>query len=258
MTEFVDAEPVNASDTYTPLRRAFRKFVHWASYTFILSSKRTRKVSIGDLELTVPPSVFHPGIFITSKIFANYLRCADFRDKTVAEVGTGTGVLALSVARAGARKVVALDINPAAAAAAARNASTNGLASVVEARISNLFSAVSKEERFDVVISSPPSFAGEPRDMSDRAWHAGDGYRDIQPLFRQAYEHLNDRGEMFLLLSSDSNVALIESLARQAGLDWTLVARKSILVESFFIFRLAKGAGTETGAADFKCLNAEQ
>jgi release factor glutamine methyltransferase len=242
MAEIANTEPVNASDTYTPLRRAFRKFVHWASYTFILSSKRTRMVRIGDLKLTVPPSVFHPGIFITSKIFADHLRCTDFRDKAVVEVGTGTGVLALSAARAGARKILALDINPVAAAAAAQNASANGLASVVETRTSNLFSAVSKDEQFDVVISSPPSFAGEPRDMSDRAWHAGDGYRDIHPLFRQAYEHLNRRGEMFLLLSSDTNVALIESLARQAGFDWALVARKSILVESFLIFRLTKGA----------------
>jgi release factor glutamine methyltransferase len=244
MTEIANTEPVN--DTYPPLRRAFRKFVHWASYTFILSSKRTRKVRIGDLRLTVPPSVFHPGIFVTSKIFANHLRCADFRDKSVAEVGTGTGVLALSAARAGARKVLALDINPVAVAAAAQNASANGLASIVEARSSNLFSAVSKDEQFDVIISSPPSFAGEPRDMSDRAWHAGKGYRDIHPLFRQAYEHLDQCGEMFLLLSSDTNVALIESLARQAGFDWSLVARKSILVESFLIFRLTKGASAGT------------
>jgi release factor glutamine methyltransferase len=242
MAEITNTEGVSTADSYTLLRGAFRKFVHWASYTFILSSKRTRKVRIGDLALTVPPSVFHPGIFVTSRIFANYLRCANLRNKAVAEVGTGTGVLALSAARAGARKVLALDINPKAAAAAAQNAMANGLASIVEARTSNLFSAVSSDELFDVIICSPPSFAGEPRDMSDRAWHAGQGYRDIHPLFREAYEHLNQGGEMYLLLSSDSNVPLIESLARQAGFDWTLVARKSIVVESFLIFRLTKGA----------------
>jgi release factor glutamine methyltransferase len=246
MTEIADTEHIDASDTYTPLRRAFRKFVHWASYTFILSSKRTRKVRVGDLRLTVPPSVFHPGIFITSRIFANYLRCVEFRDKVVVEVGTGTGVLALSAARAGAQKVLALDINPSAAAAAAQNASANGLAGVVEARTSNLFSAVAREEMFDVIICSPPSFGGEPRDMADRAWHAGHGYRDIHPLFRQAHEHLAEDGEMFLLLSSDTNVRLIERLARQAGFDWALLARRSIFVESFLIFRLTKGATVGT------------
>jgi release factor glutamine methyltransferase len=246
MAEIANSEIINPSDTYTPLRRAFRKFVHWASYTFILSSRRTRKVRMGDLKLLVPPSVFHPGIFVTSKIFANYLRCRDFRDKAVVEVGTGTGVLALSAARAGARKVLALDINPNAAAAATQNAATNGLAAIVEARTSNLFAAVARDELFDVIISSPPSFGGEPRDMSDRAWHAGEGYQDIHPLFRQAYQHLNPSGEMFLLLSSDTNIRLIESLAREAGFDWTLVARKSILVEAFLIFRLTKTSAAGT------------
>ena len=202
MTEITNSSEniIVASDTYSPLRRAFRKFVHWASYNFILSSKRTRTVKIDDLNLTVPPTVFHPGIFVTSKIFASYLRNSDLRGKTVVEVGTGSGVLALSAARAGARKVLALDINPNAAAAASANARANGLADIVEGRTSDLFSAVGKDELFDVVISSPPSFGGEPRDMSDRAWHAGDGYCHIQPLFRQAFQHLKPDGEMFVLL----------------------------------------------------------
>ena len=244
MTEITNSSEniIVASDTYSPLRRAFRKFVHWASYNFILSSKRTRTVKIDDLNLTVPPTVFHPGIFVTSKIFASYLRNSDLRGKTVVEVGTGSGVLALSAARAGARKVLALDINPNAAAAASANARANGLADIVEGRTSDLFSAVGKDELFDVVISSPPSFGGEPRDMSDRAWHAGDGYCHIQPLFRQAFEHLKPDGEMFVLLSSDTNIALLESLARQAGFDWNLVTRKSIWVEDFLIFRSSKQA----------------
>jgi release factor glutamine methyltransferase len=244
MTEIANSDEklITAADTYSPLRRAFRKFVHWASYNFILSSKRTRTVRIGDLELTVPPTVFHPGLFVTSKIFANFLRNSDLRGKTVVEVGTGSGVLALSAARAGARKVLALDINPNAAAAASANARANGLADIVEGRTSDLFSAVGKDELFDVIISSPPSFGGEPRDMSDRAWHAGDGYRHIEPLFRQAYEHLASGGEMFVLLSSDTNIALLESLARQAGFDWQLVTRKSIWVEDFLIFRSTRKA----------------
>lgn len=66
-------------DTHGFGRRMFRKFVHRASYNFILSSKRTRNVTIGDLRLTIPPAVFHPGIFVTSRMFANYVRCQSFR-----------------------------------------------------------------------------------------------------------------------------------------------------------------------------------
>ena len=37
------------------------------------------------------------------------------------------------------------------------------------------------------------TFAGEPRDVADRAWHAGPGYRDIAKLFAEARERLRER-----------------------------------------------------------------
>lgn len=235
------SDSATQGDTYGFARRTFRKFVHWASYNFILSSKRTRNVTIGDLRLIVPPAVFHPGIFVTSRMFANYIRCQTFHDRTVAEIGTGSGVLALSAACAGATKVVALDINPAAVAAAAANATQNQLSDTVEARLSDLLSAVAADECFDVIISSPPSFAGEPKDMADRAWHAGDGYRHLEDLFRQSYNHLTANGEMLILLSSDTNIALLKAWATNVGFSWQQVAKKSIGVEAFIIFLLCKG-----------------
>lgn len=240
MTEVIDKDRIRTGDSYGFARQLFRRFVHWASYTFILKSRRTRQCRVGDLNLTVPPTVFHPGVFVTSRMFANYLRGRDFTGRSAVEVGTGSGILALSAARAGAAKVVALDINPAAVEAANGNAQRNGLGDNVEARLSDLFSAVGPDERFDVIISSPPSFSGEPADMADRAWHAGEGYRHLEHLFGQAYAHLSDDGEMLVLLSSDTNVPLMQQWARAAGFSWRQVAEKSIGVESFLLFSLGK------------------
>ena len=236
--------------TYSLPRQLFRKFVHWASYNFILTSRRTRTVTVGDLSLAVPPSVFHPGIFITSRIFAAFLRSCDLTGKSVVEIGTGSGILALSAARAGARSVLALDINPAAVAAARDNAARNGLSGIVSARSSDLLSATTADEIFDVVVSSPPSFPGEPRDMADRAWHAGPSYRDIVLLFDQAYSHLAEDGAMYLLLSSDTDIALMRQLAGKAGFDWREVARHSIWVEAFIIYRLAKAGVADAALAE--------
>lgn len=246
MKDAVYSDPVPAGDSYGFLRRQFRNFVHWASYHFILKSKSTRQCTIGDLSLSVPPTVFHPGVFVTSRMFANYLRCSDLRGRTVIEVGTGSGVLALSAARAGAVRVVALDINPAAVEATTQNARRNGLSEIVEARVSDLFAAAMPDERFDLIISSPPSFSGEPVDMADRAWHAGEGYRYLENLYSQAYAHLADNGEMLLLLSSDTNVPLMERWARTAGFTWRQVAKKSIGVESFILFALSKNRPSGT------------
>src|SRR5674476_120256 len=154
-------------------RRIFRKLVHFLSYKFILELPRTTVTRVAGLELTIRPTVFHPRIFLTSKFFANFIQGLDLSGKRVADVGTGSGILALSAAKAGALSVLALDINPAAAETAAFNAAQNGLSDRVMALQSDLFSAVMPGQTFDVVMSSPPSFSGEPRSVADRAWHAG-------------------------------------------------------------------------------------
>jgi methylase of polypeptide subunit release factors len=65
--------------------------------------------------------------------------------------------------------VVALDINPRAVNAAADNSRTNGLGDRVTALRSDLMSALAPGFQFDVIISNPPFFSGEPRDIANRA-----------------------------------------------------------------------------------------
>jgi hypothetical protein len=44
-------------------RRIFRKLVHFLSYKFILELPRTTVTRVAGLELTIRPTVFHPGYF---------------------------------------------------------------------------------------------------------------------------------------------------------------------------------------------------
>ena len=235
----IENSQIKADDTFGPLRAVFRKVVHFLSFHFILNSTRTSTTDVAGLRLTVPPTVFHPKLFLTSRFFAEFLQKQDFAGKRVVEIGTGSGILALSAARAGAAHVLALDINPQAARAAALNAAANDLPQV-EARESNLFSAVAPHEMFDVIISSPPSFSGEPKNVADRAWHAGPGYRDILALFDQAAAHLAPGGTMYLLVSSDTNMKLFDHLMAQAGLKPERIATQSIMVERFFLYAVMR------------------
>jgi release factor glutamine methyltransferase len=219
-------------------KQILRAAIHLLSYHFILKRRRTTLVRVAGFRLTVRPTVFHPRYFLTSKFFAEFLLGIDLVGKRVADVGTGSGILALAAAWAGAASVVALDINPNAAMAAAENAHINGLAKSIMAVSSNLLAALTSRPLFDVILSSPPSFAGEPRDVADRAWHAGPDYRDIAMLFIQARERLASGGCMYLLLSSDSGLNLLGNLVRTAGFAARVVAHRSILIESMIIFEL--------------------
>jgi methylase of polypeptide subunit release factors len=212
--------------------------IHLLSYHFILARRRTTVARVAGFHLTVRPTVFHPRYFLTSKFFANFLSDVDLVGKRVADVGTGSGILALAAARAGATSVVALDVNPHAVKVAAENARANGFGQRIMVVGSNLLSALPPSPLFDVILSSPPSFAGEPRDLADRAWHAGPNYRDIAMLFNQARERLESEGCMYVLFSTDSDLDLLGKLIDRAGFAARLVAERSILIESIIIYEL--------------------
>lgn len=219
-------------------RRWMRRTIHFFSYHFILKRRTTRVTWAAGFRLTIRPTVFHPRYFITSEFFASVIGQLDLRGKRVADVGTGSGILALAAARAGAANVTAIDINPNAALGAAENARANGLGNRVTAVCSNLLSAVAPCEIFDVIVSSPPSFPGEPRDIADRAWHAGPNYRDVASLFDQARERLAPGGTLYILLSSDSDLDLFRALMARAGFQPSLAAERSVFIESLIIYVL--------------------
>jgi release factor glutamine methyltransferase len=219
-------------------KQLLREIIHFLSYHFILKRRTTSVARVAGFRLTVRPTVFHPRYFLTSKFFSNFPTGLDLSGKKVADVGTGSGILALAAARAGATSVVAIDINPNAAESAAQNAYVNGLGGRVMAVGSDLLSGLAPTAKFDVILSSPPSFAGEPRDIADRAWHAGPNYRDIASLFKQASDRLAPGGCMYVLLSTDSDLELLGNLISRAGFQSRLVAERSIVIESLLIFQL--------------------
>src|SRR6266481_6184330 len=153
------------SAPHGPWRRLLRSTIHFFSYNFILKRRTTRVTRAAGFRLIVRPTVFHPRYFTTSEFFASYIGRLDFSGKRVVDVGTGSGILALAAARAGAASVTAIDINPNAVLTAAENARANRVEDRVCAVCSDLFAAVAPHEQFDVIISSPPSFPGAPRDI---------------------------------------------------------------------------------------------
>jgi release factor glutamine methyltransferase len=226
------------SARHGPWRRLLRSTIHFFSYHLILKRRTTRVTWAAGFRLIVRPTVFHPRYFITSEFFASFIDRLDLNGKRVADVGTGSGILALAAARAGAANVTAVDINPNAALTASENARANGLGGGFTAVCSNLLSALAPSALFDVIISSPPSFPGEPRDVADRSWNAGPNYLDVAPLFDQARERLAPGGRFYLLVSSDSDLDLCSALIVRARFQARLAAERSIFIESLIIYEL--------------------
>ena len=146
----------------------------------------------------VTPSVFNPKVPRTGEFLASLLdsKLIDGNCE-VLDMGTGSGVCAVFAAKY-ARRVVAVDINPAAARCAQINAHLNHLEHKINVRHGDLFEPVDKE-RFDLVLFNPPFIKGTPRNDRDRAWRS----IDVAERFAAGLgTHLKSRGCALVLLSS--------------------------------------------------------
>src|SRR5271170_4739089 len=215
-----------------PLRRLTRRFIFFFSYHLILNRRNVRTTRAAGFRLRVRPTVFHPRYFLSSEYFAEFIDSLDLTGKSVADVGTGSGVLALAAARAGAAHVLALDINPNAAISAMENAQLNGFGDRVTSACMNLLSDLPPSPQFDVILSSPPKHAGEPRDLADRGWHAGPRYRDVADLFSQARVRLRPDGRLYVMLASDCDLDFFSKLIAEAGFSARLLVERSFYIES--------------------------
>jgi release factor glutamine methyltransferase len=125
----------------------------------------------------------------------------------ILDLCTGSGVIAVSLAREyPAAQVVATELSPAAAALARRNAARNAVADRVDVREGDLFEPV-RGERFDLITANPPYIASpviptlspEVRREPVIALDGGpDGLAFYDRICAEAREHLAPGGAIVL------------------------------------------------------------
>jgi release factor glutamine methyltransferase len=188
---------------------------------------------IGAMPVLVTPSVFNPRLLRTGAFFATSLDARLVKPEfEVLDMGTGSGVCALSAARF-ARRVVALDINPAAVRCAQINALMNQLHTRIEVRHSDLFAAVAGE-RFDLVLFNPPFVRAAARNDRERAWRA----LDVAERFAQDLAaHLKPSGCALVLLSSFGDAGAFIGELAQRGFALAPFAARRYVGERVAIFR---------------------
>jgi HemK-related putative methylase len=214
------------------------RLLHFIGYYVLLKRTGTRLIRIAGFELIISPTVYDPRYYRAPAYFAQFIGALDLSGKTVADVGTGSGIQALAAARAGATTVVAIDINPSAVATAAANARANGFEHSVVTVTSDLLSAIPASPKFDVILSNPPFCDGRAWDIADRAWRAGPQYQDITPLFGQARKRLARDGVMYLILSSHTDLEFISAVIRRTGFNVRIVSTQRVFFETLVIFEL--------------------
>lgn len=174
------------------------------------------------MRLVVPPGVFRPPS--DAYMLAEVLR-EHAPGGRVLDVCSGSGILAVSAALAGAMEVTAVDVSRRALLATRLNARLNGVR--VRTRRGDLLRAV-PGERFDVIVANPPylpAVCEDPRGL-ERATEAGpDGRLFVDRLIDEAPDHLDPGGALLLVHSSINGTARTLERLERAGLEPDVAAR---------------------------------
>jgi len=153
----------------------------------------------------------------------------DSNPPRIADVGTGSGILAVTLARhLPSALVVATDTSNVALKIAAENARQHGVAERVQWIECDLLTGIAAEPKFDFIVSNPPYVSAAeyeklPRDVKNfeprEALLAGpEGTEVIQRLISQAVERLRPDGHLLIEISPMIHSAVLALLAAMPGL----------------------------------------
>lgn len=199
-----------------------------------LSTERTYRWR--GIRLQIPPEVFHPGFFFSTRFLLNYIRHLELNQKTFLEAGAGSGLISMYAARQGAA-VTAFDINPIAVKYLEENSRHNH----VNIRIleSDLFNSI-PSETFDIIAINPPYYKKNPVSLQDYAWYCGEHGEFFEKLFSQIGNYMHGETTALMVLFDGCDRQMIEEMAEKNGYRLRCVLSRQNLLEKNFIFKIEK------------------
>ena len=149
--------------------------------------------------LRVFRGVLPPDRTITSPAFAKFLHKNKtlFQNKSVLELGSGSGILSVIMAKHGAKRVVATDIMDACVINTRQNAEILHLDHIIEVRKGDLFEPI-HDERFDLIAFAHPIYCDEPAEGSGLETAIMDSGGIIQRFLTEAKTYLRPKAKMLL------------------------------------------------------------
>jgi release factor glutamine methyltransferase len=168
------------------------------------------RYSYNGIEVNVLPGVFSPKIHSTTPAFLAYIETLDLNQKTILELGCGSGIISVVAATKGGI-VTSSDVNDIALNELTVHARDENLNIIVV--YSDLFENL--HFHFDYIFINPPALPKAPISIVDMANRAGENFEYFERLFSQL--KVRTLRESVVLISLPERAELF-SICRRAKL----------------------------------------
>lgn len=207
----------------------YEKYLRGTAQILQSSQQETKsyKINVAGLDFVVNRNVFSPKYFKDTEIFATRLPVEPGDE--LCEIGPGCGAVSIHAAKRGAKRIVAIDINPDAVKTSEENTILHRLDHIVEVRTGNMFDALNPDEFFDTIFwNTPFGLVPEYAKVSILERAVFDpGYKATHRFITEGPQHLKPNGRLLIGFSSTlGRLDLIEQFCGEAGLCLNLLHRE--------------------------------
>jgi release factor glutamine methyltransferase len=199
-------------------------------------TRKEREYSYNNISVKVLPGVFHPGLFISTKVLLNFVNTLKFEGNSFLELGAGTGIISILAAKKGA-SVFASDIS----GKAVQNIELNAAKNNVQINIftSDLFKNIPYMQ-FDYIIINPPYYSRDPGEEEEYAWFCGSNFEYFKSLFNSLSNYIGKDSKVFMILSEVCDIQKIKSIGLENEFAWKIKMKKQFFGEKNYIFEIKK------------------
>ena len=198
-------------------------------------TKKTSNYSKEGIEITIYPGVFHPGVFLSTNIFIDFLKNTNLSGLSFLELGAGSGMISFYAANQGAI-VTATDINTNAIEGLRFNSKATQIP--IQVVKSNLFENVSPND-FDWIIINPPYYPKNALNEKDQAFYCGEDFDYFKNLFFQLKKDWHKTtNQIVMILSEDCDFKTINKIANENGIKFELKQQILRRLEKNYIYTI--------------------
>ena len=161
------------------------------------------------------------------------------KNKSVLDIGSGSGIQSLAALNSGASSVTASDISDEVISHLKKIVKDNNYP--IKIIQSNLFSKI--KSSFDLIVFNPPYLPEDKEEDKDSQLATTGGKHGdeiILNFLKQAQAHLNKKGIILLLLSSLTPQDNITKLLSQLNLSYSIISSQKLFFETLEVWEIRR------------------